>query len=150
MLRDQPEEADRTPQPTLDDIDALLEGVRQAGLPVRLEVRGTPAVQPPTPGRQLTAYRVVQESLTNTLKHARTSPSLAADVTLTYRPGTLEALVTDNGNPPRNERSSAGTGQGITGMRARASLYDGTLDAGPSAEGGWQVRLRLPLEDSPS
>ncbi|MFB8212676.1 sensor histidine kinase [Streptomyces sp. NPDC056010] len=150
VLRDQPEDADRTPQPTLDDIDALLEGVRRAGLPVRLDVRGTPPAQPPAPGRQLTAYRVVQESLTNTLKHAGTSPSLAADVTLTYRPGALEALVTDNGNPPRNERNSAGTGQGITGMRARASLYDGTLDAGPSAEGGWRVRLRLPLEDFPS
>ncbi|MYW06902.1 sensor histidine kinase [Streptomyces sp. SID2563] len=150
VLRDQPEDADRTPQPTLGDIDALLEGVRRAGLPVRLDVRGTPPVQPLTPGRQLTAYRVVQESLTNTLKHAGPSPSLAAGVTLTYRPGSLETLVTDNGTPSRDERGSAGNGQGITGMRARASLYDGTLDAGPSAEGGWQVRLRLPLEDSPS
>ncbi|MFC8538319.1 sensor histidine kinase [Streptomyces sp. NPDC057249] len=150
VLRDQPENADRAPQPTLDDIDGLLEGVRRAGLPVQLLVQGTPPAGPITPGRQLTVYRVVQESLTNTLKHAGTSPSLAAEVTLIYRPGALEALVTDNGNPPRGERTSAGTGQGITGMRARASLYDGTLEAGPSAESGWQVRLRLPLEDSPS
>ncbi|MGW2471437.1 sensor histidine kinase [Streptomyces sp. NPDC001665] len=150
VLRDQPEDVDRTPQPTLDDIDALLEGVRRAGLPVQLLVRGTPPPGPLTPGRQLTVYRVVQESLTNTLKHTSTSPSLAAGVTLTYRPGALEALVTDNGTPPPGVRTSAGTGQGITGMRARASLYDGTLEAGPSAEGGWQVRLRLSLEDSPS
>ncbi|MEU2025060.1 histidine kinase [Streptomyces sp. NPDC016469] len=150
VLRDQPEDADRTPQPTLDDIDALLEGVRRAGLPVQLLVRGTPPTAPLTPGRQLTVYRVVQESLTNTLKHVGTSPSLAAEVTLNYHPGALETLVTDNGTPPPDEQTSVGTGQGITGMRARASLYDGTLEAGPSAEGGWQVRLRLPLEDFPS
>ncbi|WP_191134232.1 sensor histidine kinase [Streptomyces sp. col6] len=150
VLRDQPENADRTPQPTLDDIDALLEGVRRAGLPVLLRVQGTPPTHPPTAGRQLTAYRVVQESLTNTLKHAPTSPSLTAEVTLTYRPGALEALITDNGTPRPAERTPDGTGQGITGMRARASLYDGTLEAGPSAEPGWQVRLRLPLEDTTS
>ncbi|NED12306.1 histidine kinase [Streptomyces sp. SID9124] len=148
VLRDQPEGADRTPQPTLDDIDALLEGVRRAGLPVRLEVRGTPPAQPPSAGRQLTAYRVVQESLTNTLKHAGASPSLRAEVTLTYRPGTLEALITDNGTSRPDGPTPGPIGQGITGMRARASLYDGTLEAGPSAEGGWRVRLRLPLEDS--
>ncbi|WUS98251.1 histidine kinase [Streptomyces sp. NBC_00708] len=150
VLRDQPEDADRTPQPTLDDIDALLEGVRRAGLPVRLRVQGAPPTRPPTPGRQLTAYRVVQESLTNTLKHAPPSPSLTAEVTLAYRPGTLEALITDNGTPRPAEGTPHGTGQGITGMRARASLYDGTLEAGPSTEPGWQVRLRLPLEDTPS
>ncbi|MYS38974.1 signal transduction histidine kinase [Streptomyces sp. KhCrAH-43] len=148
VLHDQPEEADRTPQPTLDDIDALLEGVRRAGLPVRLDVQGTPPGQPPSPGRQLTTYRVVQESLTNTLKHAGASPSLTAEVTLIHRPGALEALITDNGTSRPDGRTPAPAGRGITGMRARASLYDGTLEAGPSAERGWQVRLRLPLEDS--
>jgi len=150
VLRDQPEDADRTPQPTLDDIDALLEGVRRAGLPVRMDVRGTPPAHPPTPGRQLTVYRVVQEALTNTLKHGGAATSLTAEVTLTYRPGVLEALITDNGTPRPEGRTTDPTGQGITGMRARASLYDGTLEAGPSAEPGWRVRLRLPLEDSPS
>ncbi|PZT75588.1 sensor histidine kinase [Streptomyces sp. AC1-42W] len=152
VLRDDPEDADRTPQPTLDDIDALLDGVRRAGLPVRLCVRGTPPPHAPSPGRQLTVYRVVQEALTNTMKHADPAPELAAEVTLDHRPGALEALITDNGSPrPASEASATGTGQGITGMRARASLYDGTLEAGPSPAGpGWQVRLRLPLEDSPS
>ncbi|WSV62062.1 histidine kinase [Streptomyces sp. NBC_01013] len=147
VLRDQPDRAERTPQPTLDDIDALLDGVRSAGLPVRLHRRGTPPPVPPTAGRQLTVYRVVQEGLTNTLKHAGPDQSLAAEVTLTYRPTELDVLITDNGNP----RPIAGPGgTGIAGMRERASLYDGTLEAGRPATTGWQVRLRLPLEDSPS
>ncbi|MFF5333872.1 sensor histidine kinase [Streptomyces sp. NPDC013181] len=151
VLRDAPEDADRTPQPTLDDLDALLEGVRRAGLPVRLSVRGTPPPHPLGAGRQLTVYRVVQESLTNTLKHAGPAPDLAAAVALVHLPGALEVLITDNGSPRPAAEASAGTGQGITGMRARASLYDGTLEAGPSpVEPGWRVRLRLPLEDSPS
>ncbi|MFI6724955.1 histidine kinase [Streptomyces sp. R-74717] len=155
VLRDHPAEADRTPQPTLDDMDTLLTGVRAAGLPVRLHIRGRPPSYPPTAGRQLTVYRVVQEALTNTLKHAGTDPSLTAEVTLTYRATELEALITDTG---ATGGGPDGGGQGITGMRERASLYDGTLEAGPlpkatatdSAAGGWRVRLRLPLEDTPS
>ncbi|WLQ53415.1 histidine kinase [Streptomyces poriferorum] len=150
VLRDPPDRADRTPQPTLDDIDALLEGVRNAGLPVHLNRHGTPPPVPLTPGRQLTVYRVMQEGLTNTLKHAATDESLAAEVTLTYRPTELEVLITDNGTLHPTDAPPAGTGQGITGMRERASLYDGTLEAGRPAATGWQVRLRLPLEDSPS
>ncbi|MFB7190073.1 sensor histidine kinase [Streptomyces sp. NPDC056230] len=156
VLRDHPAEADRTPQPTLDDMDALLTGVRTAGLPVRLSVRGTPPPSPPTAGRQLTVYRVVQEALTNTLKHGGTDPSLTAEVTLTYRAKELEALITGTGT---TRDGPEGGGQGITGMGERASLYDGTLEAGPlptqatataPATAGWQVRLRLPLEDTPS
>lgn len=150
VLRDHPAEADRTPQPTLDDMDALITGVRRAGLPVRLHRRGTPPAEAPTAGRQLTVYRVVQEALTNTLKHGCPHPALAAEVTLTYRATELEALITDNGTPRPEPGPPEGTGQGITGMRERASLYDGTLEAGPPAASGWQVRLRLPLEDSPS
>lgn len=148
VLRDHPDRADRTPQPTLDDLEALLTGVRAAGLPVRLRHSGTPPAVPPTAGRQLTVYRVVQEALTNTLKHGG-HPALAAEVTLTYRPMELEALITDNGTL-RPAAPADGTGQGITGMRERASLYDGTLEAGRPATTGWQVRLRLPLEDTPS
>ncbi|WNI23434.1 histidine kinase [Streptomyces sp. ITFR-16] len=150
VLRDDPDPADRTPQPTLDDLDTLLTGVRAAGLPVRLRHRGTPPAVPPTAGRQLTVYRVVQEALTNTLKHGGNHPALAAEVILTYRPAELEALITDNGAPRPETVESDGTGQGITGMRERASLYDGTLEAGRPATTGWQVRLRLPLEDTPS
>ncbi|MFE3940261.1 sensor histidine kinase [Streptomyces sp. NPDC059118] len=158
VLRDHPAEADRAPQPTLDDMDELLTGVRTAGLPVRLRVHGTPPTAPPTPGRQLTVYRVVQEALTNTLKHGGADPSPTAEVTLTYRATELEALVTDTGTDVGTgavgRHGPDAGGRGITGMRERASLYDGTLEAGPlpasAPVGGWQVRLRLPLEDTPS
>lgn len=155
VLHDHPAaEADRAPQPTLDDLDALLTGVRAAGLPVTLRVHGTPPALAPTAGRQLTAYRVVQEALTNTLKHGGTQPPPSAEVTLTYRPGELEAVITDTGTAARQRPGARGGGQGIAGMRERASLYDGTLEAGPLPDSapvpGWRVRLRLPLEDTPS
>ncbi|MFF3172362.1 sensor histidine kinase [Streptomyces sp. NPDC057900] len=151
VLRDPPDSAARTPQPTLDDMETLLTGVRTAGLPVRLSTHGTPPAVPPTAGRQLTVYRVVQEALTNTLKHGGGHSSLAAEVTLVYRPDELEAVITDNGTPaPGAAAAPDGTGQGITGMRERASLYDGTVETGRPTGTGWRVRLRLPLEDSPS
>ncbi|MEV8456387.1 histidine kinase [Streptomyces sp. NPDC052095] len=154
VLHDHPAEADRAPQPTLDDLDTLLTGVRAAGLPVSLRVHGTPPALAPTAGRQLTAYRVVQEALTNTLKHGGTQPPPSAEVTLTYRPGELEAVITDTATATRPQTGARGGGQGIAGMRERASLYDGTLEAGPlpasAAVPGWRVRLRLPLEDTPS
>ncbi|MGA5514629.1 sensor histidine kinase, partial [Methylobacterium sp. NPDC014790] len=98
------------------------------------------------PGAQLTVYRVVQEALTNTLKHA--GPEAKARVTLAYTPHDVRAEVTNTG-----EMAPApipGQGQGLTGMRERAALYDGTLDCGPLPTGGWAVRLRLPREDTPS
>ncbi|TXS79329.1 sensor histidine kinase [Streptomyces sp. sk2.1] len=173
VLRDHPVEADRAPQPTLDDMAELLAGVRTAGLPVRLHTRGTPPPVPPTAGRQLTVYRVVQEALTNTLKHGGTAPPPTAEVTLTYGAAELEVLITDTGRgtrPGTTTSTDTGTGtgtatgpaghdrgnggQGIAGMRERASLYDGTLETGPrpgpAPAPGWQVRLRLPLEDNPS
>ncbi|MFG2771780.1 sensor histidine kinase [Streptomyces sp. NPDC048350] len=137
-------EAVRDPQPTLDDLDALLAGVRTAGLPVRLKTHGdTP---PLATGAQLTVYRIVQEALTNTLKHA--GPGAEATVLLSYDPEELVVEVTDTGRSPG--AGTTGAGQGVTGMRERAALYDGTLEAGPLPDGGWRVRLRLPLEDSPS
>lgn len=98
----------------------------------------------------MTVYRVVQEALTNTLKHGGGHSALAAEVTLTYRPNELEAVITDNGTPAPGAAAPDGTGQGITGMRERASLYDGTVETGLPTGTGWRVRLRLPLEDSPS
>ncbi|MFE4378569.1 sensor histidine kinase [Streptomyces cyaneofuscatus] len=158
VLRDDHPDADRAPQPTLDDLAPLIERVRRAGLPVHLESHGEPGQATPlTPGRQLTVYRVVQESLTNTLKHASppTDAPLSAAVTLTYTPTHVDARITDTG-------TSTGTGtdaqdtpaltpaQGIMGMRERAALYNGTIEAGPlPAHGGWRIHLRLPLEDHP-
>ncbi|MFD4157941.1 sensor histidine kinase [Streptomyces hydrogenans] len=134
--------AARAPQPTLADLDSLLEGVRKAGLPVVSEL---PAPLPPLPpGAQLTVYRVVQESLTNTLKHA--GPGATAAVRLVTEENAVLVTVSDTGTPS----TTAGQGQGLTGMRERAALYDGTLDCGPLPSGaGWQVRLRIPTASAP-
>ncbi|MEU0299257.1 histidine kinase [Streptomyces sp. NPDC006175] len=148
VLREPAPAADLAPQPSLADLDTLLTGVREAGLPVRLTVHGTPPPDPASPGHQLAVYRVVQESLTNTLKHA--GPEATAEVALTYTPTGLEVRTTDTGGGPRApESGSPGHGRGISGMRERASLYNGTLESGRLPAGGWQTRLRLPLEDTP-
>ncbi|WP_413096672.1 sensor histidine kinase [Streptomyces nitrosporeus] len=172
VLRETEPAAELAPQPSLTDLDTLLAGVRDAGLAVRLTVHGRPPKTAAPPGCQLAVYRVVQESLTNTLKHA--GPGATADVTLTYTPGALEVLTTDTGGDrhrtdhvlaapaparpvpagrapqDRPPVPAAGRGRGISGMRERASLYNGTLEAGPLPTGGWRTLLRLPLEDSPA
>ncbi|MFJ8133620.1 sensor histidine kinase [Streptomyces hydrogenans] len=134
--------AARAPQPTLTDLDSLLEGVRKAGLPVVSELPAPLPALPP--GAQLTVYRVVQESLTNTLKHA--GPGATAAVRLVAEENAVLVTVSDTGTPS----ATAGQGQGLTGMRERAALYDGTLDCGPLPSGaGWQVRLRIPTASAP-
>ncbi|MFE0772524.1 sensor histidine kinase [Streptomyces sp. NPDC058861] len=141
VLRDDEQEAVRDPQPTLADLDALLTGVREAGLPVLCDTRAEPPARPLSPGVQLTVYRVVQEALTNTLKHA--GPEARATVLLAYASGEVRVEVTDTGTGAA--RAPGGRGQGLAGMRERAALYDGTLDCGPLPAGGWAVRLRIPL-----
>lgn len=156
VLRDDHPDGERTPQPTLDELAPLIDRVRRAGLTVHLELNGDPLRAALTPGRQLTVYRVVQEALTNTLKHA-TGPT-SATVALTCSRTHLDAHITDTGTGAA-PGTTAGTtadaeeaplpAQGIMGMRERAALYDGTLEAGPLPDhGGWQIRLRLPLEDT--
>ncbi|WP_406861830.1 histidine kinase [Streptomyces sp. HUAS MG47] len=140
--------AERAPQPNLADLDGLVERVRAAGLPVTLDAHDVPDPPRLSAGRQLTVYRVVQEALTNTLKHAR-GAARSAHVALLYGEDDLEVRVTDTGSTTAAAPGS-GRGQGLTGMRERTALYDGTLDAGPLPGGGWQVRLTLALEDSPS
>ncbi|MFC8571393.1 sensor histidine kinase [Streptomyces sp. NPDC057245] len=135
--------AELAPQPALTDLDRLLDGVRKAGLPVHTTVQGQAALPE---GRQLTLYRVVQEALTNTLKHA--GPDATAHVALSYASnGAVTLTVTDTGRGgPRDP--SAGGGRGLPGMRERTSLYGGTLEAGPrpAPERGWRVHLHLPEE----
>ncbi|MFI8828201.1 sensor histidine kinase [Streptomyces sp. NPDC053431] len=140
--------ADRAPQPGLADLPALVEGVRKAGLRVHADL--PPAPHPLSPGAQLTVYRVAQEALTNTMKHA--GEGAEATVALTYAADSLSLTVTDTGgNAPDPAPGAARPGQGLAGMRERAALYDGTLECGPTpAARGWRVRLRLPREDSPS
>ncbi|MGW8359693.1 sensor histidine kinase [Streptomyces wedmorensis] len=151
VLHDDDQEAVRAPQPTLADLDALVTGVRKAGLPVHLDLPADPPAQPLSPGAQLTVYRVVQEALTNTLKHA--GPGARATVTLTHTPDDVRADITNTpaaGAPRPEQARERGRGQGLTGMRERAALYDGTLECGPLPTGGWAVRLRLPQKDSSS
>jgi signal transduction histidine kinase len=126
------------PQPGLADIEQLVEQLRGAGLPVRLIITGPRAVL--SEGLQLTAYRIVQEALTNVLRHAR--GAVSADVELHFRPGHLDLTIT---NTSAASQEPAEPGGGLSGMRERALLYHGTMDAGPLAEGGWCVRTRLPL-----
>jgi signal transduction histidine kinase len=130
------------PMPSLDRLGELIESVRAAGLPVELAVSGER--RPLDPGVELSAYRIVQEALTNTLKHARGARSL---VTVTYGPAALELNVEDHGGAGDGDLADSGQGRGLIGMRERAALYGGELEAGPSAT-GFRVRARLPLASS--
>ncbi|MFG2679546.1 sensor histidine kinase [Streptomyces sp. NPDC048392] len=150
VLRDDDQDGTRTaeltPQPALTDLAHLLDGVRRAGLPVRTTVRGEAALPE---GRQLTLYRVIQEALTNTLKHA--GPDATAHIELSYEAGGAVTLtVTDTGRASPLPSPAPSDGRGLPGMRERTSLYGGTLEAGPrpAPERGWRVRLHLP-EESP-
>jgi signal transduction histidine kinase len=127
------------PQPGIDALDGLLEQVRHAGLATRLTRTGTPT--PVGPGTQLAVYRLVQEALTNTLKHARSASS--AEVRLHYGDDALSLEVLDDGAPATG--SAGGNGHGLMGMRERAAAYGGAVEAGPQRQGGWRVRARIPL-----
>jgi signal transduction histidine kinase len=129
--------AELAPQPGLTDLEALLDRVRAAGLPVRCTVHGDPGGL--SEGRQLAVYRIVQEALTNTLKHA--GPAAIAEVVLGYAGGAVDVQVTDTG---RGTTTGAPDGQGLHGMRERAAMYEGTLRAGAAPSGGWRVEAHLP------
>jgi len=132
-----PEEAPAlAPQPSLEQIEKLVQHTRQAGLPVELRIEGEP-VQLPA-GIDLTAYRLVQEGLTNAVKHARAH---RAEVLVRYEAGHVELTVSDDGC---GEGDGAGGGHGLVGMRERVTVYGGKLDAGPGPEGGFRLRARLP------
>ncbi|MPY45741.1 two-component sensor histidine kinase [Streptomyces phyllanthi] len=130
------------PQPGLTDLDALLERVRAAGPTVTLHTEGDLAGLPA--GLQLTVYRIVQEALTNTLKHAALATTIDVAVVATSRG--VRVAVEDSGPPraPRKRPRNDG-GQGLLGMRERAALYQGTVTAGPNSRGGWSVRAELHL-----
>jgi len=131
------------PQPGVEGLAALLTQVREAGLPVRLRVEGEP--RPLEPGVDLTVYRVVQEGLTNTLKHG--GPA-SAEVALRFRPGEVQVEVSDDGRGPRPDPPRTATGHGLVGMRERVVLYGGALHTGPRPDGGYVVRASIPLESA--
>ncbi|WJV51365.1 sensor histidine kinase [Streptomyces flavofungini] len=144
VLREEAAEtAELAPQPALTDLGRLIDGVRAAGLPVRSTFHGRADAVPQ--GQQLTVYRVVQEALTNTLKHA--GPGATATVEVSYTTDGVSVSVTDTG---QGGTPSEG-GRGLTGMRERTALYAGRLEAGPRPhpEPGWQVRLHLPRATTP-
>ncbi|MBV2155169.1 sensor histidine kinase [Kitasatospora sp. SUK 42] len=134
--------ADLSPQPGLGRLDALVEGVRQAGLSVELTVRGEHRAVPP--GVELAAYRVVQEALTNTVKHAGGAD---ATVTVEYAPDRLRVEVADTGGRPTGA-AATGNGRGLLGLRERLAVYGGTLHTGPRPRGGYRVTAQIPLESS--
>ncbi|NJQ03675.1 sensor histidine kinase [Streptomyces zingiberis] len=134
------------PQPDVAQLGDLIEQVRGAGLPVVFEVGGAP--RPLASGVELTAYRIVQEALTNTRKHG--GPDAGALVRLTYGEGELELLVEDDGRGARRqlyeEGGEDGLGQGLIGMRERVGVVGGSLDAGPRPGGGFRISAVLPLK----
>jgi signal transduction histidine kinase len=127
------------PQPSMMRLENLLARVREAGLAVELDVEGEP--RPLPPGLDLSAYRIVQEALTNTLKHAGAT---SAWVNVRYRDHALELEIVDDGHSGSN---GAGEGYGIAGMRERVKLFGGELEAGRRSDGGYAVRARLPLQE---
>ena len=137
LLREKGEDLALTPEPSLRHLDALLEDVRGAGLPVELSVEGSTRALPP--GVDLSAYRIVQEALTNALKHA--GPARAR-VVVRYGEEDLELEIADTGS---GARPRAGGGHGLAGMRERVSLFGGELHTGRDDGGGFAVRARLPL-----
>jgi signal transduction histidine kinase len=128
----------RHPQPGPAQIDALVAQVRETGLEVT--VTGSPGSVPAAAG--VTVYRIVQEAVTNILKHARAPARVAIDIA--YGAGEVVVDVHDDGAQPRGPRSAGGLG--LTGMRERAAVHGGTVSAGPDPAGGWRVHARLPME----
>jgi signal transduction histidine kinase len=139
VLRDPEEQADLAPQPGTGDLDALAASVQAAGLPVNLVIDGDVTALPAAV--DVSVYRIIQEALTNVLKHA--GPA-RADVTIGCAEDTVTVEVTDEGMAEPAGKDPAG-GHGLAGMRERTAVFGGELVAGPRPGGGFAVRARLPL-----
>ena len=138
LMRPDGGNGDRSPQPTLADLDTLIEQASRAGASATLSVSGKP--RPLAAGVELSAYRIVQEALTNTLKHGGPTPTR---VVVRGTGDALEVEIVDAGG--NGDAAQVGSGHGLVGMRERAALYGGTLDAGPLPQGGFRVHARFPL-----
>jgi signal transduction histidine kinase len=143
VLRGPSDSLQKAPSVSLGELPGVLDQVRSAGLAVGFEVTGEPCQL--APGVDLTAYRIVQEALTNTVRHARAA---RADVALRYEPGYITVSVTDsgpvNGHGPRSASLPAGSGLGLAGIAERVASCRGSLTVGPTAAGGFAVTARLP------
>jgi signal transduction histidine kinase len=141
ILRSEDEQLAIGPQPGLGSLQSLVEQMRASGLPVELRIEGEPVHVPA--GIDLSAYRIVQEALTNVVKHASAT---SAEVIIRYQARALELDVVNDG--PAQAASGNGSGHGLIGMRERVALYGGTLETGTRAGGGYAVHARLPLGDA--
>ncbi len=137
-MRRDGDDLELAPHPGVDRLDSLVEDVSRAGLPVRLHVDGDPFPLPRS--IDLSAYRIVQEGLTNALKHAHASNAF---VTFHYAPDELQIEVRDDGE---GRSASDGLGHGLVGIRERVKIYGGEMTAGAAPEGGFVLGARLPLE----
>jgi len=138
VMRRDDDERDLTPQPSLASVDALVDQISGAGLPVHLHVEGEPIALPT--GIELSAYRIIQEGLTNALKHGRAS---RADVTLRYIRDALEVEVCDDG---QGRATTDGAGYGLLGIQERVKIYGGTMTVETAPGRGFTLKTRLPLE----
>ena len=139
-MRERDSEAELEPQPGLENLEALVRSVRSAGLPVRLHVEGEPLPLPRA--LDLSAYRIVQEGLTNVLKHA---DARHAEVLVRHRPDAVQLEIRDDG---RGSVTSDGLGHGLVGIRERVKLYGGEMTAGPVNGGGFVLSASLRLTDA--
>ncbi len=137
LLRQGEPELALAPPPSLRRLDELVEGIRASGLPVEVAIEGEPVELPP--GVDVSAYRIVQEGLTNALKHAE---GARAWVTVTYGAEAVDLAIVDDGG---GHGSVNGGGYGLAGMRERVAIYGGRLESGARPEGGYALRVRLPL-----
>jgi len=147
LRREQAGDPARRPSPTLGELEPLLDAARAAGVPADLTIEGGPRAL--SPGVELSCYRIIDEALTNVARHA---PGAPTRVVLRYRPGGLDIEVA-NGRPPGEARPAASRpgsgGRGVRGMRERAELYGGHLDARPCTGGGFAVTAAIPCDPVP-
>jgi signal transduction histidine kinase len=141
VISDQEDAAPLSPQPGMNQIPSLVEQVQQAGGNVELCIEGRP--RDVSGGVAVAAYRIVQEALTNVLKHAGGAP---ARVVVRWADGALELEILDRGPLDASADDDAVAGRGLAGMRERATMYGGTLDAHPGPDGGYEVHAHIPLK----
>ena len=135
------EAASLLPQPGIADVAGIVREASAAGIDVELAIAGHERRL--APGIELAAYRIIQESLTNVRKHA--GPATSADVTIDFGARSLCLEISDDGGGERSQTGEIGGGHGLTGIQERADIYDGSCSAGPLPEGGWAVRVSLPI-----
>ena len=141
ILREDGRDGERAPAPSIADLDELIGRIRQAGTTVDLDVRGLPRELPGVV--ELSAYRIVQEALTNVVKHASTD---RCRISLAYAPDKLGIEVTDDGIGAQS--ATQRVGHGLIGMRERTMLHGGRFEAGPLPLRGYRVAASLPLEEA--